>query len=66
MIIWLGNEECEVEELTNQLEFDIVSLEAIIGGYLTLRQLRTHKYAQVVGLQPKFNRIFQLNWQNRS
>ena len=30
MVIWLGNEKYEVEDLTRQVEFGIVSLEAII------------------------------------
>ena len=40
MIIWLGNEECEVEELTNQLEFDIVSLEGIIDKLIQHKELK--------------------------
>ena len=38
MIIWLGNEAYEVEELISQVEFDIVSLEAIIEKLIQYKQ----------------------------
>jgi len=39
MIVWLGNEAYEVEELTNQLEFDIMTLEAIIEKLIQCKEL---------------------------
>ena len=40
MIIWLGNEEYEVEELISQVEFDIVSLEVIIEKLIKYKELK--------------------------
>ncbi len=40
MIVWLGDEEFEVEELTRQVEFDIVSIEAIIEKLIKDKELK--------------------------
>ena len=40
MIVWLGNERYEVEELTSKLEFDIASLEAIIEKLIEAKELK--------------------------
>jgi len=40
MIVWLGNEKYEVEELISRIEFDIVSIEAIIKKLLQYKELK--------------------------
>ena len=40
MIIWFGNEEHEFEELTREIEFDIVCLEVIIEKLIQYKELK--------------------------
>ena len=40
MIICIGKEEYEVEELISQVEFDIFKLDAVIDGLIQYRNLK--------------------------